>query len=472
MPPGPSVIERNRNVDREGDSQLLARIAAIVGERNLVTDPEVRSTYESDWTGRWSGEALAVVRPGSTAEVRKVILVCEGTPVALVTQGGNTGLVAGSIPGPDRPSVVLSTTRLDHLGDPDPSTGQIRVGAGVALAALQARARAHGWDAGLDLGARDSATIGGLVACNAGGMRAIRYGTARARVGGLEAVLAGGVLVDRMNGLPKDNAGLDLPSLLIGSEGILGVITEVVWRLVRAPGEQTAALVPLDSTETAVELTGLLRERVRTLEAVELMTREVVELSLAYLGASAPIELAPVCLLVECEADDASLTGLSEALQQVGAADSAALAVDPGGRGRLRQIREGAVEAIAADGVSHKFDIGVPLANLPRFVEVLAPLVESIAPGSRLLYFGHLGDGNLHVNVFGPSPDDEEIDAAVLALVADCGGTISAEHGVGKHKAKFLSLVRSSAEIEAMWAIKRALDPHLLLNPGAVLEIG
>jgi FAD/FMN-containing dehydrogenase len=460
-------------LDLEGDSQLLARLEAIVGARNLVTDPQVRSTYESDWTGRWSGEALAVVRPGSTAEVRKVILACEGTDVALVTQGGNTGLVGGSIPAPDRPSIILSTTRLDHLEDPDPSTGQIRVGAGVTLAALQARAREHGWDAGLDLGARDSATIGGLAACNAGGMRAIRYGTARARIGGLEAVLPGGVLVDRMNGLPKDNAGLDLPSLLIGSEGILGVITEVIWRLVRAPGEQTAAFVPLDSTATAVELTGLLRERVRTLEAVELMTREVVELSLAYLGASAPVELAPVCLLVECEADDASLAGLSEALEKVGAADSAALAVDPAGRARLRRIREGAVEAIAADGgVSHKFDIGVPLTNLPRFVAMLAPLVESNVSGSRLLYFGHLGDGNLHVNVLGPSCDDEEFDAAVLALVAEYGGTISAEHGVGKHKTKFLSLVRSSAEIEAMWAIKRALDPHLLLNPGAVLEIG
>jgi FAD/FMN-containing dehydrogenase len=456
----------------DANTQLLERIEKIVGERNLVTDPEVRSTYERDWTGRWSGEALAVVRPGSTDEVEKVIVACEGTSVGLVTQGGNTGLVGGSVPRPGQSSIVLVTTRLDHLGEPDPSTGQIRVGAGVTLAALQARARAHGWDAGLDLGARGSATVGGLVACNAGGMRAIRYGTARARVAGLEAVLAGGTRVNRMNGLMKDNAGLDLPSLLIGSEGILGVITEVVWRLVRAPGEETAALVPLDSIEAAVELTGLLRERVRTLEAVELMTRAVVEHSLAYLGASAPIELAPFWVLVECEADDVSLSGLSDALEQVGAADSAALAVDPAGRERLRRIREGAVEAIAADGVSHKFDVGVPLSKLSRFVAKLAPLVESIAPGSRLLYFGHLGDGNLHVNVLGPAPDDERIDAAVLELVATCGGTISAEHGVGKHKAKFLPFVRSRAEIEAMWAIKRALDPHFLLNPGAVLEIG
>jgi FAD/FMN-containing dehydrogenase len=456
----------------EAHTRLLGRIEEIVGERNLVTDPEVRSTYERDWTGRWSGDALAVVRAGSTDEVEQVILACEGTSVGLVTQGGNTGLVGGSVPRPGQSSIVLSTTRLDQLGEPDPSTGQIRVGAGVTLAALQARARAHGWDAGLDLGARDSATVGGLVACNAGGMRAIRYGTARARVAGLEAVLAGGIRVDRMNGLLKDNAGLDLPSILIGSEGILGVITEVVWRLVRAPGEQTAALVPLDSIETAVELTGLLRERVPTLEAVELMTREVVEHSLAYLDASAPIELTPFCMLVECEADDVSLSGLSDAFEQVGAADSAAMAVDPSGRERLRRIREGAVEAIAADGVSHKFDVGVPLSNLPRFVARLAPLVESIAPGSRLLYFGHLGDGNLHVNVLGPASDDERIDAAVLELVAKFGGTISAEHGVGRHKAKFLTLVRSRAEIEAMWAIKRALDPHLLLNPGAVLEIG
>jgi FAD/FMN-containing dehydrogenase len=176
-------------------------------------------------------------------------------------------------------------------------------------------------------------------------------------------------------------------------------------------------------------------------------------------------------VLVECEADDDSMSALAGCLEQLDLGERAAIAVDPAGRERLRRIREAIPEAIAADGVSHKFDIGVPVANLPRFLERLGPIVADAAPGARLLYFGHLGDGNLHVNVLGPDPEDEAIDAVVLTWVADCGGTISAEHGVGLHKAAYLPLVRSPAEIEAMWAIKRALDPHLLLNPGAVLEV-
>jgi FAD/FMN-containing dehydrogenase len=369
------------------------------------------------------------------------------------------------------PQIVLSTARLARLDRPDAATGQVRVGAGVTLAALQGLAREEGWDAGLDLGARDSATIGGLVACDAGGARAIRYGTARARVAGLHAVLPEGGRVDRMNGLLKDNAGLDLTGLLIGSEGTLGVITEVLWRLVAPPGELTAALIPLDSVATAVELTGLLRARVRTLEAIELMTGPCVDLSLAYLDQSSPIRPAPFSVLVECEADDDSLGTLASSLDQLGLGDDAAIAVDPTGRDRLRRIREALPEAIAADGLSHKFDIGVPAAGLVRFLDHLDPLVQEAAPGARLLYFGHLGDGNLHVNVLGPGPADEAIDAAVLTWVAECGGTISAEHGIGLHKAAYLSLVRSPAEIDAMWTIKRALDPHLLLNPGAILEV-
>jgi FAD/FMN-containing dehydrogenase len=176
-------------------------------------------------------------------------------------------------------------------------------------------------------------------------------------------------------------------------------------------------------------------------------------------------------VLVECEADDDSMTALAEALEGLDVGERAAIAVDPAGRERLRRIRESIPEAISADSaVSHKFDIGVPAANLPRFLGRLGDLVEEAAPGARLLYFGHLGDGNLHVNVLGPDPDDESFDRLILTWVADCGGTISAEHGVGLHKAAYLSLVRSPTEIEAMWAIKRALDPDLMMNPGAVLQ--
>jgi FAD/FMN-containing dehydrogenase len=185
--------------------------------------------------------------------------------VAVITQGGNTGMVGGSVPRADSTAqIVISTSRLDRIDDPDPATGQMRVGAGVTLAALQQRAREHGWDAGLDLGARDSATVGGVVACDAGGARAIRYGTARARVAGLEAVLPQGGRVEHMSGLLKDNAGFDLTALLTGSEGVLGVITEILWRLVPPPGELTTALVPLESASAAVELTGRLRAGVRT----------------------------------------------------------------------------------------------------------------------------------------------------------------------------------------------------------------
>jgi FAD/FMN-containing dehydrogenase len=457
------------------DADLTAfveRLTDLVGGDNVITDSAVRSRFEADWTGRWKGDAIAVVRPACVEQIEAVLAACREHRVAVVTQGGNTGLVGGSVPRPGGvPQIVLSTSRLDHVGLPDPATGQVRVGAGATLAALQATAREHGWDAGLDLGARDSATVGGLVACDAGGARAIRYGTARARVAGLQAVLPQGGRVDHMNGLLKDNAGLDLTALLVGSEGTLGVITEVIWRLVPPPGELTAALIPLDSVATAVELTGLLRGRIRTLEAVELMSEPCVDLALAYLDRSSPIPTAPFSVLVECEADEESIAALASSLDQLNLDEDAAIAIDPTGRFRLLRIREAVPEAIALDGLSHKFDIGVPATGLVRFLDRLGPLVQEAAPGARLLYFGHLGDGNLHVNVLGPGAEDEAFDAAVLAWVAECGGTISAEHGVGLHKAAYLSLVRSPAEIEAMWAIKRALDPHLLLNPGAILEV-
>ncbi|MGH2938191.1 MAG: FAD-binding oxidoreductase [Solirubrobacterales bacterium] len=454
------------------NTALVDRLTDLVGAADVITDAAVRSRFETDWTGRWKGEAIAVVRPADADQVEAVLRACRDHGAAVITQGGNTGLVGGSVPrAGGAPQIVLSTSRLDRVDPPDPATGHLRIGAGATLAALQARAREQGWDAGLDLGARDSATVGGLVACDAGGARAIRYGTARARVAGLSAVLAEGGRVDRMNGLLKDNAGFDLAALLTGSEGTLGVITEVLWRLVPPPGELTAALVPLDSAKTGIELAGILRSRVRTLEAVELMSEVSFELALAYLDATSPIPSTPFSMLVECEADDDSMGALADCLDRLGLGERAAIAVDPAGRERLRRIREAVPEAIAADGVSHKFDIGVPAAALPRFLERLGPLVQEVAPGARLLYFGHLGDGNLHVNVLGPDPEDEAIDKAVLTWVADCGGTISAEHGVGVHKAAYLSLVRSPAEIEAMWAIKRALDPHLLLNPGALLEV-
>jgi FAD/FMN-containing dehydrogenase len=434
-------------------------LAAVVGDRHVLTDPDMRAGYERDWTGRWGGEAACVVRPGSVEEVRGVVRACREAGAALVPQGGNSGLVGGGVPRGGE--VVLSLARLNAVGEVHRATAQVTAGAGATLAALQAAAREAGLDAGLDFAARDTATVGGVVACDAGGARALRYGTARARVAGVEAVLGDGTVVSRLSGLLKDNAGYDLPALLVGSEGTLGVITRVRWRLVPRLGRRVAALVPVSSVEAAAGLLGDLRTRVPSLEAVEFFTDEGMRVVLDHLGEGPPVEeRAPVYVLVEC----ASLEELAEVLP-----DDALVADDTTSRERLWRIRESHTEAINAAGVPHKLDVGVPLERLGAFLERVPEVVRDLAPSARIILFGHLGDGNVHVNVLGPGEDDR-IDEAVLALVAELGGTVSAEHGIGAAKARFLGLTRSEDEIAAMRRIKAALDPDGILNPGTVLS--
>ena len=435
-------------------TDIASRLAEMVGRAHVLVDDDVRAPYETDWTRRFSGRAAAVVRPADTEEVSAVLRACAEAGVAVVPQGGNTGMVGGSVPrpSPGRDQVVLSLSRLTALGEVDRAAAQVSAGAGVTLAALQDAARAAGLDAGVDFAARDTATVGGLAATDAGGIRAVRHGTVRARVAGLEAVLADGSVVSRMSGLLKDNAGFDLPALLVGSEGTLGVITAVRWRLAPRSEGLVAALVGLDSVEAAVALMAPVRA-LPSLEACELMTREGISLTCEHLKIPPPLD-APVQVLVE--------TGSLEELASLDVED-AIVADDTTSRERLWRIRESHTEAISAAGIPHKFDVGVPLHRLAAFVDALPD-------EHRTIVFGHLGDGNLHVNVLGPDPADERIDAAILRLVAEHGGTISAEHGVGVAKARYLELTRSAAEIEAMRSIKAALDPGNTLNPGAVLS--
>jgi FAD/FMN-containing dehydrogenase len=360
--------------------------------------------------------------------------------------------------------------RLDGVGEVDPATAQISVGAGATMAALQGAARAAGYDAAVDFAARDSATVGGLVATDAGGARALRHGTVRARVAGLEAVLADGTVVDRMSGLLKDNAGYSLPALLIGSEGTLGVVTRVRWRVVPALDARVAALVPLASLDDAAGLLAVLRRELPSLEAADFLLDEGLDLVLAHLDREPPLpERSPAYMLIECAARTDPTEELAAGLEAAGI-DDAAVADDSRSRERLWRLREGHAEAIAAAGVPHKLDVGIPLARLADFVRRAPEAVERVAAGARTILFGHLGDGNVHVNVLGPEPDDEAVDDAVLRLAAECGGTISAEHGVGVAKAARLGLVRSADEITAMRALKHALDPDGLLNRGAVLS--
>jgi FAD/FMN-containing dehydrogenase len=448
-------------------ASLADALRDAVGPAHVLEDPDLRAPFETDWTGRFSGAARLVVRPGSAEEAAAVLRASAEHGVPVVPQGGNTGLVGGGIPRGGE--VLLSLGRLDALGEVDVASGQVQAGAGVTLSALQAHAAAAGLDAGLDFGARDSATLGGIVATDAGGARALRHGTARAHVAGLEAVLADGGVVSRLSGLLKDNAGYDLPALLVGSEGTLGVITCVRWRLVARQAARVAALVGLPSAGAAAGLLAALRPTLPSLEAADFFLDDGLRLVLEHLDVASPVtEPSPVYVLLECAAASDPTEALAAALAAAGV-DDAIVADDTASRERLWRLREGHAEAINAAGVPHKLDVGVPLAALETFLHRVPGAVEAVAPGARTILFGHLGDGNVHVNVLGASPDDPAVDEAVLRLVAGLGGTISAEHGIGVAKARWLPLVRGESDIAAMRAVKAALDPAGRLNPGVVL---
>jgi FAD/FMN-containing dehydrogenase len=447
--------------------RLVRDLADAVGDRHVLVDDDVRAPFEVDWTRRYHGRARAVVRPADTGEVVAVLAACREHGAAVVPQGGNTGMVGASVPRDGE--VVLSLARMTDLAPVDRAAAQVQAGAGVTLATLQEHARAQRLDAAVDLGARDSATLGGLVATNAGGIRAMRYGTVRARVAGLRAVLADGTVLDRPT-LLKDNAGYDLSSLLIGSEGTLGVITGVRWRLVPLLTRRVAALIGLDALEQAAELLAVVRPSLPSLHAAEFFVDDGLQLVLDHLDVPAPVPArSPVYVLLECAALADPTEELAAALADAGIED--AVVADTGAElERLWRFREGLTEALSAGGrIPHKMDVGVPLARLAEFAARATAEVASLTPDARVILFGHLGDGNVHVNVLGLEPGDYTVDEAVLRLAAECDGTISAEHGVGRAKARWLELVRPAGELRAMEQIKRALDPDGLLNPGVVL---
>jgi FAD/FMN-containing dehydrogenase len=445
---------------------LQQALGEVVGAQQVLSDPDLKSSYERDYTGRYGGPARLVVRPADTAEVAGVVAACARAGAAIVPQGGNTGLVGASVPRDHE--VLLSMTRLSEIGDVDIAVGQVTVGAGATLAVLQDAARAADQDATLDFGARDSCTVGGVVACDAGGARALRHGTARAHVAGLEAVLADGSVVSRLAGLTKDNAGYDLPELLVGSEGTLGVITRVRWKLAPLLSSRVAALVGVDSAGQASALLASLRANAPSLESCDFFLDEGLSLVLEHQRRESPVrERSPFYVLAECAAQSDPTPELAVALERAGVED-ALVADDTASRRGLWTLREGHTDAINAAGIPHKLDVGVPLAELDRFIDEVPGAVRR-AGGERVILFGHLGDGNVHVNVLGADPDDHAVDDAVLELALQCGGTISAEHGVGVAKAAWLERARGSDDMNAMRAIKRALDPNNLMNPGAVL---
>ena len=449
--------------------ELADALRAVVGAGHVLTEPDLRAGYERDLTGRFGAEAALVVRPGSTAEIAETVKRCGRHGFSIAVQGGNTGMVGGAVPRPGE--VVVSLSRLDDIEPVDRLAQQVECGAGVTLGQVQEHARAVGLDFPVDFGSRSRATVGGAIGTNAGGALAARYGMMRAWVAGVEAVLADGSIVRRLAGLVKDNAGYDLTGLLVGSEGTLGIVTRARLRLTPLLPARAVAMFALASVENALQLRATLRERAPSLIAADYFHHTGMELVCAHRGFNSPFSRGyDTYAVVEC----AAMTDPTDELVEAAAAAEeliadAAIASDADGRRALWEFREGQNESINAHGVPHKLDVSVPIASVPAFERDVVGAVSAGWPDAELFNYGHLGDGNVHVNVIGPPSEDIEVDELVLRLVERHRGSISAEHGVGIAKPRWLELTRSPAEIAVLRAIKQAFDPDGILNPGRIL---
>ena len=446
---------------------VLAGLVAAVGDQHVLVDPDVVAAHATDWTGRWVGHTPAVVRPGTTDEVARVLRLCHEFGVAVGPQGGNTGLVGGATPLGGE--LVLSTARLRGIDDVDRVMGQLTVGAGVTLEAAATVLAPDGWTLGVDLAARGTATVGGAVATDAGGLHVLRWGSMRQQVVGIEAVLADGSVLRRMRGLTKDNAGYHLAHLLAGSEGTLAVITRVRLRLVPVPTHQVVAMIGLTSLDDAVAAVGALRRSVPELDLVEVMLDDGVRLVCEHRGWPPPLAgEPPVLLLVEAAGIDDPTERLAAAVESLPVPPTeVAVATDPAGRARLVRHREAHTEAISAVGVPRKLDVSIPWDRTAEVVRGVQHLVEGA--GGRVVVFGHLGDASVHLNLLGlAGAEGDDVEDQVLRQVAAAGGSISAEHGIGRAKVRWLGLVRDAEDVEAMRAVRRALDPTGILNPGVL----
>ena len=448
--------------------EVVSALIGIVGPSQVLTAADTRAGYEVDWTGRFRGSTSAVVRPADVEEVAAVVRLCRTHGISIVAQGGNTGMVGGSVP--LHGELVLSLRRLQRIDPVDIAARQITVGAGATVADVQLAADAGGLRYAVDFGARASATIGGSIATNAGGINVLRYGGTREQLVGVEAVLGTGDVISHLDGLVKDNTGYHLPSLLCGSEGTLGIVTAARLRLVTRYDQFATALVAFETADDAVAAVAAWRSSIDSLEAAEIVLDAGVRLVCDALGAAEPFERAwPVYVLVEAASHVDPTDELAAGVSGVASVRDVAVATDRPRRQALWRLREEHSAAIGTVGVPHKFDVTIPMHALAAFLGEVPRRVGGIDPAARTWLFGHVGDGNIHVNVTGLAADDPRVDDVVLAYVGELGGSISAEHGIGTAKAPWLHLNRSGAEIAAMRAIKRALDPDGVLNPHALL---
>jgi FAD/FMN-containing dehydrogenase len=465
------------------DPALLARFAAIVGEKHAITDPQAQLPYLVEMRDLYRGRSPMVLRPGSIAEVAELVKLANATGTPIVPQGGNTGLVGGQTP--HNNEIVLSLTRLDRIREVDPTSNTMTCEAGVTLQRAREAAAAAGRLYPQLLPSEGTCTIGGNLSTNAGGVAALAYGVARSHVLGIEVVLADGRVLHNLNKLKKDNTGYDLKNLFIGAEGTLGIITAAVLRLVPRPHAVETAFVGVPSPEAALALLTLATDSAGGgVTSYELMTRAGLEFVLQHAAGCRDPLSAPHPWYVLIELSSQTQSGLREVIEDIlaqglqrGLVSDATMADSLEQAKAFWRIREMFGEVQRHIGGSVKHDVSVPVAAVPAFLKEADAAVTALIPGARPLPFGHLGDGNIHYNVVQPVGADkaeflnrwDEVNTAVFAVVKKFGGSISAEHGIGVMKRDLLPIVKDAVALELMRDLKRMLDPKGILNPGKVL---
>ena len=464
--------------------------ASLLGERGWTQDSELVLPWLTDWRGRFTGQALGMASPASTKEVAALVALCAEHGVPIVPQGGNSGMSGGATPDGSGTAIILSLRRMAQIRSLDVDARQITCEAGVILQTLHERVEAEGLRFPLTLGGKGSATVGGLVSTNAGGTQVLRHGSMRAQVLGIEAVMADGQVFDSLKPLKKDNRGFDLKQLLIGSEGTLGIVTAATLRLLPALADRAVLWAGLADIRDARKLL-LHAERVagNALEGFEVMPRHSLDAVLAHsAGARAPLQHSHEWnALIELTADAAGASVLPALAQELlesafeqGLVADATIARNEAQAEQFWMLRDEIAPAERAIGPAMQHDISVPVADMADFVAEVVPKMEKAFPGTTAVAFGHLGDGNVHFHVLAPkgatpgrweATEGKAISAMVHDEVTAWNGSISAEHGIGQLKRDELERLGDPAQLAIMRSVKRALDPHGLLNPGKLVPL-
>ena len=447
----------------------IAELKSLLGSGRISEDEDIIKTYSDDWTGRYRGFARAVISPQSTDEVAEILNWCSTNQVGVVPQGGNTGMVGGSTP--LNGELIISLRKMKNVCFSDTNDNQIVAEAGATLLEIQNLALERSMIYGVDFAARDSATIGGTIATNAGGLNVLRYGTTRRQIISVEAVTGTGEIIGNLNGLDKDNTGYHLPSLLCGSEGTLAIVTRAKLRLRPKPKENVSILFGLDTIQDAVNLTEACVSTSTEIIACELFFQKGVDL------VREAYDLQPlwnnknsIYLLCEFAGDLGVLDRLNENVlgEMLRTHDSILVATSDRERQRLWQYRELHTLAISNKGIPLKLDVTIPLGNLTHFLDSIATICGNINPLSIPYVFGHSADGNMHLNILQSEPNVAEMEEEILKFVVSLDGSISAEHGIGRAKAPYLHLQRNEEEIRLFREMKKAFDPKGILNPDVI----